>query len=28
LDKDAQVSRPIQRIGHVISHALRGGLHH
>jgi transposase InsO family protein len=28
LDKDAPVSRPVQRIGRVISHALLGGLHH
>jgi len=28
LDKDAPLSRPVQRIGHIISHALLGGLHH
>jgi hypothetical protein len=28
LDKDAPVSRPIQRIGRIVSHALVGGLHH
>jgi transposase InsO family protein len=28
LDKDAPVSRPVQQIGRVISHALLGGLHH
>jgi transposase InsO family protein len=28
LDKDAPVSRPIQRIGRIVSHALIGGLHH
>jgi transposase InsO family protein len=28
LDKDSPVSRPVQRIGHIISHALLGGLHH
>jgi transposase InsO family protein len=28
LDKDAPVSRPIQRIGRTVSHALVGGLHH
>src|SRR5262245_4092700 len=28
LAKDAPVSRPIQRIGRVVSHALVGGLHH
>ena len=28
LDKDAPVSRPIQRIGTVRSHAILGGLHH
>ena len=28
LDKDAPVSRPVQRIGRIVSHALVGGLHH
>jgi transposase InsO family protein len=28
LDKDAPLSRPVQRIGHITSHALLGGLHH
>ena len=28
LDKDSPVSRPVQRIGHIISHALLGELHH
>jgi len=28
LDKDAPVSRPVQRTGIIRSHALRGGLHH
>ena len=28
LDKDAPLSRPIQRIGRIISQALVGGLHH
>ena len=28
LDKDAPHSRPVQRIGHIKSHALLGGLHH
>src|SRR5712692_720509 len=28
LDKDAPISRPVQQIGRVISHALLGGLHH
>jgi hypothetical protein len=28
LDKDAPVSRPIQRIGIINSHAILGGLHH
>ena len=28
LTKDTPVSRPVQRIGHIISHALLGGLHH
>ena len=28
LDKDAPVSRPIQRIGFINSHAILGGLHH
>jgi Integrase core domain len=28
LDKDAPVSRPVQRAGSIISHALLGGLHH
>jgi transposase InsO family protein len=28
LAKDAPVSRPIQRIGRIVSHALVGGLHH
>ena len=28
LDKDAPVSRPVQRIGIINSHAILGGLHH
>ncbi len=28
LDKDAPVSRPGQRSGHIVSHAMVGGLHH
>ena len=28
LDKDAPVSRPVQRIGNIASHAILGGLHH
>jgi transposase InsO family protein len=28
LDKDAPVSRPVQRIGSIKSHAILGGLHH
>ena len=28
LDKDAPVSRPVQRAGTISSHALLGGLHH
>jgi hypothetical protein len=28
LDRDAPVSRPVQRIGRIVSHALVGGLHH
>src|SRR6516164_6186849 len=28
LGKDAPVSRPVQRIGRIVSHALVGGLHH
>ena len=28
LDKDAPVSRPVQRIGIINSHAIHGGLHH
>ena len=28
LDKDAPVSRPVQRIGSINSHAILGGLHH
>jgi putative transposase len=28
LDKDSPVSRPAQRIGRIVSHALVGGLHH
>jgi hypothetical protein len=28
LDKDVPVSRPIQRIGSINSHAILGGLHH
>src|SRR5207244_11413336 len=28
LDNDAPVSRPVQRIGRIVSHALVGGLHH
>jgi hypothetical protein len=27
LAKDAPISRPIQRIGHIVSHALVGGLY-
>jgi transposase InsO family protein len=28
LDKDTPISRPVQRAGNIISHALLGGLHH
>jgi cold shock CspA family protein len=28
LDQDAPVSRPVQRVGRIVSHALVGGLHH
>jgi hypothetical protein len=28
LNKDAPISRPIQRIGSIKSHAILGGLHH
>jgi len=28
LDKDAPVSRPVQRIGSITSSAILGGLHH
>ncbi len=28
LNKDAPVSRPVQRTGRIVSHALIGGLHH
>jgi transposase InsO family protein len=28
LDKDAPISRPVQRIGSINSHAILGGLHH
>jgi hypothetical protein len=28
LNKDAPVSRPVQRIGSIKSHAILGGLHH
>ena len=28
LDQDAPVSRPVQRFGRIVSHALFGGLHH
>jgi transposase InsO family protein len=28
LDKDAPITRPVQRIGIVQSHAILGGLHH
>ena len=28
LDKDAPLSRPVQRTGSIMSHALLGGLHH
>jgi transposase InsO family protein len=28
LDKDAPVSRPLQRTGSIKSHAMLGGLHH
>jgi transposase InsO family protein len=28
LDRDAPLSRPVQRIGSIMSHALLGGLHH
>jgi hypothetical protein len=28
LNKDAPVSRPVQRIGSIKSHAVLGGLHH
>jgi len=28
LNKDAPITRPVQRIGRIASHALVGGLHH
>jgi hypothetical protein len=28
LDKDASASRPVQLIGHIVSHAMVSGLHH
>jgi transposase InsO family protein len=28
LDKDSPVSRPVQRVGRIVSHVLVGGLHH
>ena len=28
LDKDSPVSRPVQRVGRIVSHDLVGGLHH
>jgi transposase InsO family protein len=28
LDKDAPLSRPVQRTGSIMSHAVLGGLHH
>jgi transposase InsO family protein len=28
LDREAPLSRPVQRIGSIMSHALLGGLHH
>jgi hypothetical protein len=28
LDQDAPVSRPVQQIGRLVSHAMVGGLHH
>jgi hypothetical protein len=28
LNKDAPVSRPVQRVGSIKSHAILGGLHH
>jgi transposase InsO family protein len=28
LDKDAPLTRPVQRIGRIVSHALIGGMHH
>jgi hypothetical protein len=28
LDHDAPVSRPVQQIGRIASHAMVGGLHH
>jgi transposase InsO family protein len=28
LDKDAPISRPVQRTGSIMSHGLLGGLHH
>jgi hypothetical protein len=28
LDKDAPVTRPVQRVGVIISRAVLGGLHH
>jgi hypothetical protein len=28
LNKDAPVSRPVQRTGNINSHAILGGLHH
>ena len=28
MDKDSPVSRPVQRVGRIVSHDLVGGLHH
>ena len=28
LNKDAPLTRPVQRSGHIVSHAMVGGLHH
>src|SRR3982075_182167 len=28
LDNDAPLTRPVQRSGHIVSHAMVGGLHH
>jgi hypothetical protein len=28
LNDDAPLTRPVQRSGHIVSHAMVGGLHH